>query len=449
MREFKILITFGLIVASLWAIYPSWQWYRKSPEEREQLEREGSTLPAKALKLGLDLRGGMHLLLEVDKEKIPEGLSPSDALNTAIEILRNRVDQFGVAEPVIQRQGERWIVVELPGIKDPQRAKDLIGKTALLEFQIVDESEKIRDALKGEIPEGYELLDNKAGEPFLLGPTLLTGAALTEARVKIGGRFNQPYVALEFNPTGAKEFAKITGANVRRRLAIVLDDKVQSAPVIRERIPDGHAIIEGNFSMEEASDLAIVLRAGALPAPVKIIEERTIGPTLGSDTIRKSYISIIIGAILVVGFIVFYYRLSGLITMLALALDLLFILAGMSYFHATLTLPGIAGIILTIGMAVDANVLIFERIKEELKTGKTVLLAIDTGYTRVFPTILDANITTLIAAAFLFQFGTGPIKGFAVTLTLGVLASMFTACVVTHLAYDLALSGKRVEKLSI
>ncbi|MFB0526964.1 MAG: protein translocase subunit SecD, partial [bacterium] len=305
------------------------------------------------------------------------------------------------------------------------------------------------------IPAGYEVLPGRRETLFLLKEEPeITGAALTNAKVKIGGQYNMPYVAVDFNKEGAKEFAKITEVNIERNLAIVLDERVQSAPVIKSKIPDGHAIIEGNFTMEEAKDLALVLRAGALPAPVNIIENRTVGPSLGRDSVRAGVVAAIIGLICVMCFMVIYYKLSGLVANLAIILNLIILLGMMAYLgrtfiRATLTLPGIAGIILIIGMSVDANVLIFERIREELRAGKTVRVAIDSGYQKAFRTILDSNITTLIAAAFLFQFGSGPVKGFAVTLSLGILISMFTAIVVTHMVFDMVLAGKRIEKLSI
>jgi len=378
-------------------------------------------------------------------------------MERALEIIRNRVDQFGVSEPLIAHQGDRWIVVELPGVKDPERAIELIGKTALLEFKLVDDKMRTGDILDSEgkvdpqkIPAGYEVLPGKGETLFLVKKEPeITGAALTNARVRIGGQYNMPYVAIDFNKDGAGKFARITEVNIERNLAIVLDGQVQSAPVIKSRIPDGHAVIEGNFTMEEAKNLAIVLRAGALPAPVNIIENRTVGPTLGRDSVRAGVLAAGIGLICVIFFMVFYYSLSGLVADLALILNLIILLGMMAYFRATLTLPGIAGIILTIGMSVDANVLIFERIREELRGGKTVRVAIDLGYQKAFTTILDSNITTLIAAAFLFQFGTGPVKGFAVTLSLGILISMFTAIVVTHMVFDMVLAGRKVEKLSI
>lgn len=455
--QWKAILTAIIIILALAYLYPTYQWYRKSPEERTRLEERKDKILGKILKLGLDLRGGMHLVLEVDLTRLPEGTSPSDAMERALEVIRNRVDQFGVAEPLIARQGDKWIVVELPGVKDPERAIELIGKTALLEFKLVNDGVRISETLDSEgkvdpskIPAGYEILPGKRETLFLVKEEPeITGAALTNAKVKIGGQYNMPYVAIDFNKGGARKFARITEVNIERNLAIVLDGRVQSAPVIKSKIPDGHAIIEGNFTMEEARNLAIILRAGALPAPVNIIENRTVGPTLGRDSVRAGVVATGIGLICVMFFMVIYYRLSGLVVNLALILNLIILLGMMAYFHATLTLPGIAGIILIIGMSVDANVLIFERIREELRAGKTVRVAIDSGYQKAFRTILDSNLTTLIAAAFLFQFGTGPIKGFAVTLSLGILISMFTALVVTHMVFDMVLAGKKVEKLSI
>ena len=460
--QWKAIVTAVIVILALAYLYPTYQWYRRSPEERAKLEESKDKILGKILKLGLDLKGGMHLVLEVDLDRLPEGTLPSDAMERALEVIRNRVDQFGVAEPLITRQGDRWVVVELPGVKDPGRAIELIGKTALLEFKLVNDGVRISEVLDsegkvdpGKIPAGYEVLPGREETLFLLKEEPeITGAALTNAKVKIGGQYNMPYVAIDFNKEGAKKFARITEVNIERNLAIVLDGRVQSAPVIKSKIPDGHAIIEGNFTMDKARDLALVLRAGALPAPVNIIENRTVGPSLGRDSIRAGVVAGGIGLICVMCFMVIYYRFSGLVANLAIILNLIILLGLMAYLgrtfvRATLTLPGIAGIILIIGMSVDANVLIFERIREELKAGKTVRVAIDAGYQKAFRTILDSNLTTLIAAAFLFQFGSGPVKGFAVTLSLGILISMFTAIVVTHMVFDMILVGKRVEKLSI
>ncbi|MBC7188716.1 protein translocase subunit SecD, partial [Candidatus Aerophobetes bacterium] len=349
----------------------------------------------------------------------------------------------------IARQGDTRIVVDLPGIEDPQRAIDLIGKTALLEFKLIDEKGDIKEALEGNIPPGDEILYDSEGKAYLVkAETLLTGRAIKDARVEIG-QWGQPYVALEFTPEGAEKFADITGKHVGERLAIILDNVVKSAPVIKTRITGGKAVIEGNFTMEEANELRIVLKSGALPVPLKIIQNTTIGPSLGKDSIRKGLISGIIGLIGVLVFMGVYYKKAGLIADLALFLNLLFIMASLAALKATLTLPGIAGIILTIGMSIDANVIIFERIREELKKERAPRSALDVGYSRALRTILDANITTLITALILFQFGTGPVKGFATTLSIGILASLFTAVIVTKSIFNLLLEGRPVKKLSI
>ena len=373
----------------------------------------------------------------------------------SLETIRNRVDQFGIAEPEIVPQGDDRIMVQLPGIKDPDRAKNLIGKTALLEFKLVDEENSLEEALRGLVPEGSVIAYGPAGSgagrtPYLLkNKALLTGASLETARVQIGDRFGEPTVSLKFNAQGAADFDRITNENVRKHLAIVLDGVVHSAPQIRERISGGQAEITGNFTMDEARDLAIVLRAGALPAPVNILEERTVGPSLGSDSIRQGIWATIIGSIFVIIFMVFYYRLSGSIADLALIINVFLLLGVMAALRGTLTLPGIAGILLTVGCAVDANILIFERIREELRTGKTIRLAIDTGYSKAFITILDTHITGIVSAVFLIIFGTGPIKGFAVTLIIGLLASLFTAVFVTRLIFDYVTWNFNVKKLSI
>ncbi|MCP4716676.1 MAG: protein translocase subunit SecD [Deltaproteobacteria bacterium] len=381
------------------------------------------------------------------------------AIDQAIETIRNRIDQFGVSEPVIQKHGAERILIQLPGVKDPERAIDLIGKTAILEFKLVDDEHDVQEALKGTVPNGSQVLyqrqvDSKTGEvkkiPFLLKKrTLLTGDRLVNAQVRIDSRFNDPYVSLEFDKRGGKIFERITGKNIKKRLAIILDNNVYSAPVIQDRIAGGSAQITGRFSMEEARDLAIVLRAGSLPAPVKILEKRQVGPSLGKDSIDQGVKSIMIGGIAVILFILMYYQLSGIVANIALVLNVVLILAALAAFRATLTLPGIAGMVLTIGMAIDANVLIFERTREELRLGKTPRAAIDSGYSKALITILDSNITTLIAAIFLFQFGTGPIKGFAVTLSIGILASLFTAIVVSRTVFDYFLENKRIKSLSI
>lgn len=368
------------------------------------------------------------------------------ATEQALETIRNRIDQFGVSEPDIRIQGERRVVVQLPGVHDPERAKGLIGKTALLEFKIVDDTVEPSALQAGKAPPGTEILYEIQRDAFgkeigkipyaVRKRAAITGASLTDARVQIGGQFNEPYVALTFDQKGGRLFERVTAENVNKRLAIVLDNNVYSAPVINDRISGGSASITGRFTMEDARDLAIVLRAGALPAPVKIIEERTVGPTLGADSIEKGILALSVGCALVVLFMVVYYKVAGLIANLAFVLNVLFIGAALAACGATLTLPGIAGMALTLGMAVDGNVLVFERIREELRLGRSPAAAIHAGFDRASLTILDANLTSLIAALILFQFGTGPIKGFAVTLSFGLLSSMFTVLVVSRLVFD-------------
>ncbi len=379
------------------------------------------------------------------------------ATDQALETIRNRIDEFGVSEPDIRIQSGNRILLQLPGIQDPERAKKLIGKTAQLTFQLVNDEADVNSAISGTPPVGNEVLyqtkENPSGAPvkvpFLIKKRiLLDGSLLTDARVEFD-QFQQPQVGISFNRKGARIFEQVTGDNVNKRLAIVLDKSVYSAPVIQDRIAGGKARITGQFGLNEAKDLAIALRAGALPAPVQIIEERTVGPTLGADSIRMGLISMAIGGLLVVLFMVTYYKGAGLIADLALIINIVLIGGGLAAFGATLTLPGIAGIILTIGMAVDANVIIFERIREELRSGKTALASVHAGFDRATLTILDANVTTFIAAIVLFQFGTGPIKGFAVTLCLGIIASLFTALVLSKVIFDFVLRNKQSTTLSI
>jgi preprotein translocase subunit SecD len=384
--------------------------------------------------------------------------SKKRAIDQALEIIRNRIDQFGVSEPEITLQGTDQILVQLPGIKDTERAINLIGKTALLEFKLLDEEGNIDEALKGQVPEGDILLYGKSVDPqtgavrripyLLKERTLMTGEFIRDARVAFD-QFHEPYVSMEFTDEGAKLFEHITGANVKKRLAIILDNNLYSAPVIQEKIAGGRAQITGRFDMKEAGDLAIVLRSGSLPAPVKILEQRTVGPSLGQDSIHKGILSTLISAVLVVLFMIIYYKASGVIADIALVLNIVLTLATLALFHATLTLPGIAGLVLSVGMAVDANILIHERIKEELRFGKTVRAAIDQGYHRAFSAIIDSNLTTLIAAILLYQFGTGPVKGFAVTLSIGLLANLFTAVYVTRVMFDYLSLQPGVKRISI
>jgi len=378
-------------------------------------------------------------------------------VDQGLKVIRNRVDQFGVAEPTIQKQGDNRILVQLPGVQDPARAKALIGKTAVLEFKLVDDQV---DPTRSEgVPAGTEVLYGRRVDtrtktetrvPYAVRKeTLLTGDLISDASVRVSD-VGEPYVSVTFDSVGARLFGEVTEKNVGKSLAIVLDGNVHSAPVIRERIPSGQAQISGGFTFEEASDLAIVLRTGALQAPVQVLEERTVGPSLGADSIRKGVISTLAGALAVFLFMVIYYRLSGAIADLALVLNLLILLAAMAWFQATLTLPGIAGIVLTIGMAVDTNILIFERIREEFRLGKTVRAAIDAGFRRAFTTVIDTHVTVVVSGAILYQFGTGPVKGFAVSLMIGIVASLFTAVFFTRVVFDLIYMGRRrLQTLSI
>ncbi len=501
------------------------------------------TMPNKGIVLGLDLRGGSHLIFEVDlkrareitveriamhlqsllekkgikttvkaerekitiqpvneevkkliKENYPD-LSYSEqgsyilcelpetafkkvettSVEQAIEVIRNRIDQLGVTEPTIHRQGENEIIVQLPGIKDPKKALEIIGKTAQLEFKLLDEEtplwkelpsiiksdeeEAFLNQWKNKIPEGDEVVFQKIvnketkevyKRPYIVKKdVLLTGDLLAEAHVSIDQRFNEPYVSLRFNDAGAKIFEEITSKYVKKRLAIILDGNLYSAPVIQEKIEGGNAQISGNFTLEEAKDLAIVLRAGALPAPVNLIQNITVGPTLGRDSIEAGKTAVIIAAVFVALFMIVYYRLSGVIADFALILNIILLIGALAALNATLTLPGIAGIALAVGMAVDSNVLMFERIREELRLGKTPKAAIESGYKKAFWTIFDSHVTTLITAAVLFHFGSGPIKGFAVTLSLGVAINLFTALIGTKTVFDLIYIGKERRRLSI
>ncbi len=538
------LLLLVILVSAVWFI-PSYQpLYQALPGWVK------AVLPNKGITLGLDLQGGIHMVMEVDEDraveiavdrsvnslqdlavdkKIPvesvkrsgaatvsvqfqnadvktqvqkliddfptfvekDGVGTANsvvwelreseikrikdsAINQALETIRNRIDQFGVAEPVVQRQGLKQIVVQLPGVKEPKRAKDLIKETALLEFKMLDEDSQVKldlparipkdkeaEILKqfeGKVPEGDQILFERAVDkdtgresriPYLVKKrVMLTGDVLSDARVAIG-QFNDPYVSITFDSKGGREFERITGDNVKKRMAVVLDNTIYSAPVIQERITGGRAQITGTFTTQEANDLAIVLRAGALPAPLKIIQDLTVGPSLGQDSIDKGIRSTLFAGLMVVIFMIVYYRMSGIIADFALVLNLICLMGALSALTATLTLPGIAGIVLTIGMGVDSNVLIFERIREELRGGKAVRMAVDAGYDKALLTIIDSHVTTLITGVALFLFGTGPIKGFAVTLCLGIAINLFTALVGTKVIFDIMNQRRKVEQLSI
>ncbi len=438
------------------------------------------------LDISIDAKEGSfpRIIIELSQDKID--YIQSNAVNQSLEIIRNRIDQFGVAEPVIIRQGSDEIVIQLPGVKDPDRALKLLGDTAQLEFKLVAETEGVnidqliaqaaesgqwsgKWAERDEIATLNRLLSNslptntsiffekitdkqtgiESSRPILLeNKVLMTGDMVKNAQVRIGGSFNEPYVSIDMTSRGGKTFATLTENNVGRRMAIVLDGVVKSAPVIREKILGGSAQISGSFTHEDASDLAIVLRVGALPAPVDVIQNMTVGSSLGKDSINKGLTSGIFGALMVLGFMIIYYRLPGIIANFALALNILFLFSGLAILNATLTLPGIAGIILSIGMAVDANVLIFERMREEYSIGKSVRSSIDGGFGKALWTIVDSQVTTLITAMALFLFGTGPIKGFAVTLSLGIIFNLFTALFCSRLIFDTLSAKQMIKKLS-
>jgi len=394
-----------------------------------------------------------------------ERINRDQAVRQALETINNRVDEFGVAEPLIQRMGieSDRILIQLPGVDDPERVKGIIKSTAFLEFKEVmqgpaPDRQSLLAGYGGKAPnDGVVMTGNRTGfSGEVLGrsyymvkkSSIITGRDLRSAR-RSQDEYGMPNVQFDLVPTAAEKFGEYTQSHIGTPMAIVLDGNVMSAPTIRARITDS-GVIEGNYSVEEAEDLALILRAGALPAEIVYLEERTVGPSLGHDSVVRGVRAAVAGLLAVMLFMLVYYKLSGLNANLALVINLMILMGAMAYFGATLTLPGIAGVILTIGMAVDANVLIFERIREELRVGKTVRSAIETGFSRAFGTILDANLTTLIAALFLFQFGTGPVKGFAVTLSIGIFASVFTAVFVSRTIYMIMLSGRdRVQALSI
>ncbi len=591
-RLLTILFVFGL---GIYALLPSLRYSLMDEEKKSNLSDDQiDYFESRSIKQGLDLKGGIYIVLEVDlpqlidnlaknkdnnfneflidlkseynnsssdfftvfenladeKElKLPRyfinygktkdqiitqlSLQSEDSIKRVIEIIQNRVDQFGVAEPTIQKQGNNRVIVELAGIEDSERARDLLQSTALLELMIVKNVEStnaiirqidsimtasdgndvkqndqinelfdssssselgfssllisvggnlaiaskdltaLKDILsKEDVKQILEAtnstiltsdssikLVNEIGEEeefytlfHLFNNAELTGGVIEDAQMRLsqaGVTAGQAVVEVEMNSEGSREWARITGANINNRIAIVLDKKVHMAPVIRSQIFGGGTVIEGLDSIEEAEDIAIVLRAGALPVPVTIAEERTVGASLGADSISKGTLSMAIGLLLVVCFIVFFYKMSGLIASFSVMWTLILLLGVLALLEATLTLPGIAGLILTVGMSVDANVIIFERIKEELRNGKSVRSAIDSGYERAIRTIVDANLTTGIAAAVLYQYGSGPIKGFATVLFWGIIVSMFTAIIVTRFVFDFVTSRKNIERLSI
>lgn len=461
----KWIVIIVVLLGSLALIYPNYSWYSKPNAERVKLEAMGDR-PERMLNLGLDLRGGSSLLLELDVSKLSNKEPLNEAMARAIEIIRNRIDQYGVGETLITRQGEKWILVQLPGVANPEAAEALIGKTAMLQFHIVkndttgaekaiaklEETDEPYDqdgVLKPEIaallPEGYTIFRTKDGGYNLVNKEAdVTGADLENARLTMYGENGYPEVSFSFNAEGAKKFGKLTGANINKQLAIVLDNTIQSAPVVQSRISK-EGRISGTFTLEEARQLTIVLKAGALPAPVRVIEKKTIGPTLGEDSIKSGLSACLYALIGILLFMIIYYKWAGFISSTALILNLVLLMAVMSYFSATLTVPGIAGIILSLAMAIDANVLIIERMREEKLLGKPIPTIIQLGYEKAWSAIFDSNITTIIVGFCLMQFGTGPVKGFAVTLIIGLTVSLFTAVFVTRAMYELILTSNPKE----
>ncbi len=398
---------------------------------------------------------GDRIVVELTDAQITE--RRVSAVQQSIEIVRRRIDETGVREPTIQRQGDDRIILQLPGVDDPERVKRLIGQTARLTFQMVDVQNSLQEALAGRVPPGSVLIPMAEGaaspgqpETLLIRKRVaVSGENLVDSQPSFDGRTNEPVVTFRFDTIGARRFGNVTTENVDRPFAIVLDGEVISAPVIREPILGGSGQISGTFTVEESNDLALLLRAGALPAPLVILEERTVGPGLGADSVAAGQLASIIGLVGVLIFMALSYGRFGIYADIALVANILLILGALSALQATLTLPGIAGIVLTIGMAVDANVLIFERIREEVRAGRTPISAIDAGYGRALTTIIDANLTTLIAAILLFAFGSGPVRGFAVTLAIGIVTSMFTAIMLTRLFVVTWLRSKRPDALPI
>jgi len=412
----------------------------------------------KRINLGLDLKGGMHLVLRVQNDNLPTAGAREDAVLKSMEVLRNRIDGLGVGETSIQRQGDNQILLQLPGVTDRDKALAMVGRVAHLEFHLVDPDEtKLKDALQGHVPDGDLLMIQKkeGGSPVLiLKAVAMGGEGIKDAKVDFDRTGMQPKISMSFNDKGSKEFGDLTTAHVGERLAIVLDNEVLSAPNIREPILTGDAEITGDFKFEEASLLALALRTGALPVPMTIEEERTIGPLLGKDSIEAGIRATILGGVAIVFFMCIYYFIGGVIASVALAINLLMILGSMGLLNilmpdsqVTMTLPGIAGIILTLGMAVDANVLINERIREEIDNGRPLTAAVNTGYARAWSAILDSHVTSLIAAFFLFQFGSGPIKGFAITLSTGLIASLFSSIYITRTFFNWLISERIIKAL--
>ncbi len=476
--SWKVGAIVASLVAALYILYPNLIWYSLPLQERTVQAKRKNPLAQKVVPFGLDLQGGVHLVYAIDTSKLPDESDETvrQAVDQNIVVINNRIDALGVTNPLVFGQGRNFIVIQMPGVYESEEAKRLVGKTALLEFRMVKQDEsllKIVEAMdkakvqpedvmndrlpadiKKMLPAGTDILPSRDGGYLLVDDkAALTGKYLKKARVELGssGRMNMGGTAIgfELDSEGATLFETLTSAHINERLAIVLDRQIQSAPNIQSRIPGGHGQITGSFSDQEAKNLANILNSGNLQAPMTVEEERTVGPELGEDSIRSGFKAMAVGFVLVILFMAVYYKISGVLADVALLLNLVYLLAVMSWCKFTLTMPGIAGVILSLAMAVDANVIILERVREELRKGKDVRFAVEEGYAKAFSAILDGNVTTVIAALFLFQFGTGPVQGFALTLTIGLTISMITAITVTKAFYEVWFAVAKPQTLSV
>lgn len=468
-----IVLVIGLSVVKL---YPNFLWYSLPLEQRQEQAKKKNPLAKEVIPLGLDLQGGVHLVYQLDISKLPDVSDETvrQAIDQNMIVINNRIDALGVANAFVARQGREFIVIQMPGVYGSEEAKSIIGKTALLEFRLVKDDEslvkivdevtkqgvrledvvsgRLPDEIKKLIPAGTTLMPQREGGYLLVtDKSEVTGKYLKQSRVEMGNQVSAGGLSIgfELDSEGATLFEALTTTHINDRLAIVLDNMIQSAPRIESRIPGGRGQITGNFTAQEAKTLANILNSGNLQAPMSVVEERTVGPELGEDSIRSGFKAMGVGFILVILFIAIYYKFSGVLADVALFLNLVILMAAMGWLKATMTMPGIAGIILSLAMAVDANVIILERIREELRKGKDVKYAIEEGYAKAFTAILDGNITTILAAMFLFQFGTGPVKGFGITLMLGLGISMVTAIWVTKYFYEAWFSFSKPQTLSI
>ncbi len=474
----KAAIIAVVIIIALVSLYPNFVWYSLPLQQRQEQAKRKNPLAENVIPLGLDLQGGVRLVYQLDISKLPDESDPTirQAVEQNIVVINNRIDALGVANAIVRRQGREFIVVELPGVYESEAARGIIGKTALLEFRIVKENEalvKINDALvkgnvsredvaagklpddiKKMVPDGLQLMPLRDGGYLLVNAVAdMTGKYLKEARVNLGNGGGMAVsgmaIGFDLTPEGTNLFAALTGAHINERLAIVLDNVIQSAPNIQTQISGGSGVITGSFSAQEAKNLANILNSGNLQAPMTVVEERTVGPELGEDSIRSGFKSMVIGFSLIVIFMIAYYKFSGFMADIALVVNLVMLMAVMGWLHATMTMPGIAGILLSLAMAVDANVIILERVREELRKGKDARTSVDEGYSKAFTAIFDGHVTAIVAAICLLQFGTGPVKGFGITLLFGLIISLVTAVWVTHVFYDVLFAVARPKTLSV